>query len=107
MALYITVSMTVGVASLIFVKVFIVCFVVPRSPSAAQCRASAPLHGLPRHELVSAVCWGRGLSARHEAEGLNSPGPQTTKVRLRRSLDPEDPGVMTVSISTPECPRLL
>lgn len=50
--------------------------------SPAQCRPTAPLHSSPCHELVSAVCPGRRLPARYEAESLNSPGPQTSKVRL-------------------------
>lgn len=50
--------------------------------SVAQCRPSAPLHCSSRHELVPAVCAGRGLPARHEAQGPHPPGPQTSKVRV-------------------------
>lgn len=58
----------------------ILCLSPNQSP--AQRRPSAPLHGIPRHELVSAVCPGSRLSAFYEAKGPNPPGPQTPKVSL-------------------------
>ena len=50
--------------------------------SPSQCGPSGPIHIVSCHELVSAVRQGSRLPARYEAKGLNSPGSQTTKVRL-------------------------
>jgi len=53
------------------------------APSAARRGAPGALHSRARHELVSAVRQGCGLSARHEAQGPHPPGPQAAQVRKK------------------------